>query len=108
MHDQPYDDNGMPSAPLTPGLPVGKPVVHRVLLPGGETVYGFGVLALAAEDLLVPVLWFHRSIVCIMPQCCVIERWSRDELRRDWSLAWAPPPGADLDWLQSHPDWVAA
>jgi hypothetical protein len=104
-----WPDFGEEPTPRPPPRPRQRgPAPHRALLTNGDTIYLFGVLSMADELLPVPMISFHAHVVCVLPQCCVIERWCGDEgWGRDWVIVYGPPAGTDTEWLRSHEDWAA-
>jgi hypothetical protein len=98
-----FENEPTPQAQRRPHHVAGKPVNHRCLLPGGEVVFCFGTL-MQDDELLVPMIVFHRTIVIILPTNSLIERWCGDEgWARDWAIVYGPPAGTDTTWLAEHP-----
>jgi hypothetical protein len=88
-----------------------QPVIHRVLIEGNITFYVYGFLARSNVLPDVPMMWLEdpNELVAILPEQCVVERWTRGEvLARDWSVVYSPPAGIDVSWLTNHPDWQVA
>ena len=113
MTDRPDDDDiwaGLFDEEPAPQQPQSRPravmpAVHRVLLPGGEVIFVFGVLT-QDDDLPVPMIGFHSHVICVLPQCSVVERYCGAHPGPMWHIVWSPPPGSDVGWLRQHDDWA--